>query len=176
MMEFNFPRRNSVFRPAYGQIGYLSNILPSVPVLALTGTAATATKSHIIDILGLSSPVAIESNPDRPNIFYASHVRPDRGEDKLEPILKPIVHELKLKKTEMPLTLIYGSLETIADSFLYFTSHKGKDQYYPSSAEPCSKNRLFTQLTTPSTRNTKETESLRSWSRVHQPTVYYLLL
>ena len=106
--------------------------------------------------------MTVESNPDRPNIFYASHVRPDRGEDKLEPILKPIVHELKLKKTEMPLTLIYGSLETIADSFLYFTSHKGEDQYYPSSAEPCSKNRLFTQLTTPSTRNTKETESLRS--------------
>ena len=140
----------------------------------------TVTQSYIlwdkIDILGLSSPVTIESNPDRPNIFYASHVRPDRGEDKLEPILKPIVHELKLKKTEMPLTLIYGSLETIADSFLYFTSHVGKDQYYPSSAEPCAKNRLFTQLTTPSTRNTKETESLRSWSRVHQPTVYYLLL
>ncbi|XP_078363686.1 uncharacterized protein LOC144647866 [Oculina patagonica] len=135
----------SNFRPAYGKIGYLSNILPTVPVLALTGTATTATKSHIIDILGLSSPVTIESNPDRPNIFYASHVRPDRGEDKLEPILKPIVQELKLKKKEMPLTLIYASLETIADSFLYFASHMGKDQYYPSSAEHCAKNRLFTQ-------------------------------
>ena len=89
--------------------------------------------------------MTIETNPDRPNVFYASHARPDRGEDKLEPILKPIVHELKLKKTEMPVTLIYGSLETIADSFLYFTSHMGKDQYYPSAAEPCAKNRLFTQ-------------------------------
>ena len=45
----------------------------------------------------------------------------------------------------MPLTLLYGSLETIADSFLCFSQNMGKDQYYPSSAEPCAKNRLFTQ-------------------------------
>lgn len=87
----------------------------------------------------------IECNPDRANIFYASHVRPDRGEDKLDSILQPIADELKVKKKEMPLTLIYGSLETIADCFLYFAKYLGECQYYPCSSPPCAKNRLFSQ-------------------------------
>ena len=94
------------FRPAYGKVGILSNLFPSVPVLALTGTATRATKSGIIDSLGLSDPVIVELNPDRANIYYASHVRPDRGYEKLETILKPFVLELKAKRNQMPLTLV----------------------------------------------------------------------
>ena len=133
------------FRPAYGKIGVLSSLFPAVPVLALTGTATRVTKNGIIDSLGLSDPVIVESNPDRPNLYYASHVRPDRGDDKLDSILQPIVAELKAKKDQMPLTLIYGNLETIAECFLYFSNNMGKDQYHPSAAKPLAKNRLFSQ-------------------------------
>lgn len=45
----------------------------------------------------------------------------------------------------MPITLIYGNLETIADCFLYFTKQMRKEQYHPPSANPAAKNRLFTQ-------------------------------
>ena len=55
------------FRPSYGKIGVLSNWFPAVAVLYLTGTATRATKSGIIDSLGLSDPVIVESNPDRGN-------------------------------------------------------------------------------------------------------------
>ena len=43
---------------------------------------------------------------------------------------------------QMPLTLIYGNLETIAECFVFFSNSMGKDQYYPSTALPLTKNRL----------------------------------
>ena len=95
--------------------------------------------------MGIAQPVTVERNPNRPNIFYASHARPDRGDNKLGAILDPIVSELKLMRKDMPITLIYGNLETIADCFIYFTEQMGKEQYHPPSANPVAKNRLFTQ-------------------------------
>ena len=89
--------------------------------------------------------MVVECNPNRHNIYYASHVRADRGENKLHEILDPIVSELKLEKLNMPLTLIYGNLETISDCFLYFAKEMGKEQYFPTSAEPLARNRLFSQ-------------------------------
>ena len=135
----------STFRPAYGKIGFLTNLFPLVPVVALTGTATSVTKCSIVETLGLSNPKIVESNPNRANIYYASHTRPDRGDEKLDSILEPIVAELKAYKVKMPLTLIYGSLETISDCFLYFSTKMGKDQFYPANAEPLATNRLFTQ-------------------------------
>ncbi|CAH3184634.1 unnamed protein product, partial [Porites evermanni] len=58
---------------------------------------------------------------DSKHLLYASHTRPDKGDEKLGSILEPIVAELKAYKVNMPLTLIYGSLETISDCFLYFS-------------------------------------------------------
>ena len=134
------------FRPADGEIGVLSNLIPAVPVLVLTGTATRATKSGIIDSLGLSDPVIVESNPNRANLYYVCHIRPNRGDGKLESILQPIVVELKAKNSQMPLTLIYGNLVTSPKCFLYLSNSTGKDQYYPSTALPLAKNRLFSQL------------------------------
>jgi len=61
-----------------------------VSLLALTGTATAATKSGIVTALGLCR------------------------------ILQPIVAELKSKRLETSLTLIYGNLETISGCFPYF--------------------------------------------------------
>ena len=131
------------FRPAYGKIGVLSNLFPAVPVLVLTGNATRATKSGIRDSLGLSDPVIVESNPNRANLYYASHVHPNRGDGKLESILQPIVFELKAKNNQMPLTLIYGNLETGAKCFLYFSNSMGADQYYSSTTLPLAKKQAF---------------------------------
>lgn len=130
-------------RPAYGKIGVLSNLFPSLPVLALKGTATRVTKRGITGSLGLSDPVIFEFNPDRANIYYASHVRPDRGDEKLETILTPFILKLEVKRNQMPPTLVYGNLENTAECFLNFSNSMGEDQYYPFSAQPLARNRLF---------------------------------
>lgn len=40
--------------------------------------------------------------------FYASHVHPHSCDNKLDTILKSVVEDLKLKRQEMPLTLLIG--------------------------------------------------------------------
>ncbi len=37
----------------------------------------------------------IEASPDRPKIFFNAVPRPNRGDDKLQPILCPLIEELK---------------------------------------------------------------------------------
>ena len=46
----------------------------------------------------------------------------------------------------MELTIIYGTLQTCADCFLYFSQALKKHQYFPEGSEPLSKNRLFAQF------------------------------
>lgn len=72
-------------------------------------------------------------------------MHPHRGDNKLDTVLKLVVEELKSKKQKMPLTLIYGNLDTISDCFLYFTQQIGRGQHHPSSAKPVAKKRLFSQ-------------------------------
>lgn len=57
------------FRPAYGKVSLLSSYFPNVPIIALTATATTTMQNEIAMSLGLSEPVVITINPDRPNIL-----------------------------------------------------------------------------------------------------------
>ena len=68
------------------------------------------------------------------------------GDDKLSPILKPVVDELREKKENMPLTVIYGNLSTCSDCFSFFNLHLGNEQYYPAGADTIAKNGLFSQF------------------------------
>ena len=133
------------FRPAYGKLDILGSIFANVPFLALTATANSETKSMIIESLQLTDVELIEVNPDRENIFYDVKNRPSHGDDKLDPILKPVANMLKELKLQMELTIIYGTLQTCADCFLYFSKALKKHQYFPEGSEPISKNRLFAQ-------------------------------
>ena len=63
--------------------------------------------------------VVIEANPDRRNIYYKCKVRLSSGEDKLNEVLLLYAEELKEKKIEMPLAIVYGTLATCADAFLF---------------------------------------------------------
>ena len=65
--------------------------------------------------------VVIEANPDRKNIYYKCKVRPSSGEDKLNEVLLLYAEKLKEKKIEMPLAIVYGTLATCADAFLFFS-------------------------------------------------------
>lgn len=133
-----------MFRPAFGKLDALSSLFPDVPIIALTATATRSKKEKIIGSIGLQAPVIVEVNPDRENIFFSSRPRPASKEERVK-ILKPYVEELKEKRSSMPLTIFYGDLEACAESFLYFSSELGDNQYEPLDTNHIAKNRLFTQ-------------------------------
>ena len=133
------------FRPAYGKLDVLVSIFPKIPHLATTATATLKSQRAICDSLQLKQPVIISVNPDFRNIFFESKERPATGENKLFPILHPLCVELLEKKIDMPLTLIYGTLDVCAESFLYFCNVLGENQYFSREAPPKSENRLFSQ-------------------------------
>lgn len=58
------------FRREYAMLGQLKERLPDVPIMALTATADTATRSDIIQRLQLHNPLEYLGSFDRPNIRY----------------------------------------------------------------------------------------------------------
>ena len=87
----------------------------------------------------MSQPAIIRVNPDRPNIYFASFSRPSRGDDILLEILQPLALELQTRRSNFPLTLIYGNLETISECYLYFSQTLGAGQYDPPGATALAK-------------------------------------
>ncbi|CAA0840486.1 ATP-dependent DNA helicase Q-like 3 [Striga hermonthica] len=58
------------FRPSYRKLSFLKNHLPSIPVLALTATAAPKVQEDVIISLCLQNPLVLKSSFNRPNIYY----------------------------------------------------------------------------------------------------------
>ena len=59
------------FRPDYMKLGELRDVLPSVPLVALTATATPSVQRDVITALRMRHPVAIfKSSCFRPNLFY----------------------------------------------------------------------------------------------------------
>jgi superfamily II DNA helicase RecQ len=73
----------------------LTSIFPKIQFLAMTATTTLRMKKDIATNLGLIDPIHIGESPDRPNILFSALPRPDRGDDKLEPMLFPLIEELK---------------------------------------------------------------------------------
>lgn len=65
------------FRKDYTRLGELKDLFPDTPVVALTATADSKTRSDISDQLKLNSPAVFVSSFDRPNINYMIHDRDD---------------------------------------------------------------------------------------------------
>ena len=62
------------FRPEYRQLRSLCDALPGVPRVALTATADVATRTDILEQLGIATDRMVVAGFDRPNICY--EVRP----------------------------------------------------------------------------------------------------
>ena len=112
----------------------------------MTATATIQRKKEIASSLGMYNPVIIESNPDRPNIFLESKKRSSKGEDNLLAILEPLITELKAKRLDFPLTLIYGSLATISNCYSITSRMLGPLQYEPIGSCTVAANRMFTMF------------------------------
>ena len=109
------------FRPCYGKLATIGSILPQVPLLGLTATATKKTRTDVIESLGMVNAVEILGNPDRPNIYFSSSSRPDRGEDKLNEILVPLVESVKKERTKFPFPVVFGTQETISSCYAFFS-------------------------------------------------------
>ena len=61
--------------------------------MAMTATATTDTQEKIIRSVGLDNAKVIQTNPDRPNTYFACHGRGNKGEEKLALILDGLANE-----------------------------------------------------------------------------------
>ena len=104
------------------------------------------TKKDIETSLGLIDKVQIEESPDHPNIFFSALLRPDRGDDKLEPILSALIEELKAKRLNFPLTIVYGTLKVIWECFLFTSNVMGVYNMNQVEIVMFAINRLFSQF------------------------------
>lgn len=120
-------------------------MFPKTPLLGLTATATKAMQKKIEESLGMIDATEILINPNRSNIYLSSSRRGNRT-DELGNILDPIIKDLQAQRLGFPLTVIYGSLETISSCYSYFSEQLGIEQYEPLGAKKVARNRLFTQF------------------------------
>uniref|UniRef100_UPI00314546CB DNA helicase RecQ n=1 Tax=Pseudoalteromonas sp. S16_S37 TaxID=2720228 RepID=UPI00314546CB len=78
------------FRPHYCRLSELKQHFPTVPMMALTATADTATRRDIVQQLGLNQPYIYTGSFDRPNIRYTI-------EEKFKP-LSQLMRYLRMQK------------------------------------------------------------------------------
>lgn len=74
------------FRPEYTKLGFLKKTFPQVPIMALTATADKATRTDILNQLGISEAPIYLASFDRPNLSL--QVKP--AQDRIASIIKHI--------------------------------------------------------------------------------------
>lgn len=74
------------FRPSYLRIAELRQLLPEVPILALTASATQLVSDDIMKRLGFSLPNIIRSSFSRPNLSYSVRYTDDKDEQLLRVI------------------------------------------------------------------------------------------
>ena len=64
----SFKEVKKAFRDAFGELGSLRSLMPSVPLLALTATANKVTERKIVKSLGIRNFTMLRVSPNRLNI------------------------------------------------------------------------------------------------------------
>ncbi len=78
------------FRKSYREITFFKEILPTVPILAVTATATETVARDIINVLGLNTENPIKMSFDRPNLYLEINQK-----KKLEIDIMPILEKYK---------------------------------------------------------------------------------
>jgi RecQ family ATP-dependent DNA helicase len=69
------------FRPSYCQLSCIKDMFPTIPIVALTGTASKYVEKDIVVQLELIKPVIIRASSDRPNLTYYINKKTDIEHD-----------------------------------------------------------------------------------------------
>ncbi|CAH1115190.1 unnamed protein product [Psylliodes chrysocephalus] len=99
------------FRASYRKLGELRNLIPDVPILAVTATATEKVRIDIIKTLQLRNPQFSSTSFDRPNFYFAVNHKSDMPESDFRKIMEhrgskwkfsgpTIVYCITRKKTE----------------------------------------------------------------------------
>lgn len=107
------------FRPAYHQIISLKNVLPQIPIMALTATATQKVQEDICTSLGLKSPKRIIGSFDRSNIT----LRVENTKNKL----KAITNALEPKGIP---SIVYVGTRKSAELLSYHLNSMGHQSEY----------------------------------------------
>lgn len=75
------------FRKSYREITFFKEILPNVPILAVTATATDVVAKDIISVLGLKTEDPIKMSFDRPNLYLEVNCKSPRISDDIIPII-----------------------------------------------------------------------------------------
>ena len=134
----------------------LCALFPSVPVLALSATASKKDREAIKGTLHMRNPLEVVGSLNRPNIFYEKVFRNGPDIESYEQILTPIAKNLLAQKIEYPLTIVYLNLRWCGFAYRLFERFLGREQYFPTGADPTPENRLFSQFHSPQTAAMKE--------------------
>ena len=131
-------------------------MFPRAPLLALTATAPPHHIRELSEILLLINPAVVVGNLDRPNIFIKKEMRKPscHGDESYDDVLCSIAEDLKIQRTEFPLTIIYLPLKWCGYAFKYFLEVIGEDSYVNKNRKP--ENCLFAQYHSPQTEHMKE--------------------
>ncbi|EDV25672.1 uncharacterized protein TRIADDRAFT_56013 [Trichoplax adhaerens] len=81
------------FRSSYRQLDFIRNLLPHVPIMALTATATPLVRADICTALKLSDPLISSTSFDRPNLYFEVRIKSDLMKD-----LKPYMRKREEKK------------------------------------------------------------------------------
>lgn len=71
------------FRPDYLKLKILRENFPDVPVLALTATATESVQRDVEAQLGIRGCLLLRGRYNRPNLFYAVAMKPEKKEDEI---------------------------------------------------------------------------------------------
>ena len=71
------------FRPDYLKLKILRENFPSVPILATTATATESVQKDVEAQLGVRGCLVLRGRYNRPNLFYAVAMKPEKKEDEL---------------------------------------------------------------------------------------------
>ena len=129
------------FRKSYRDLNFLKEILPNVPILALTATATTVVCEDICKVLNLKIKEPIKTSFDRPNLYLKVNKKINLVDD-IIPIIKKHLNEpiiiycltkketekiaILLKSYKMECGIYHASIDTTEKNKTHRNFIKGK--------------------------------------------------